>query len=292
MSAMKALPWFCSCRPTVLSQGLVSRATVPCAQLQALHATSSASSRVVTASSQARRFSQPPARAVRNVRHPRFRPGATQSATNEDLFFDEERGYDKRYTTTDSVRDSGRSRLPRDLEITDPRIMLDYGGSVEGPIRTADVIRQLLPDESLRMVEAFVPPDKAKGKPAKLAVCKVFNRSEETRREMEHQKKQKEAAASERASRPKEVELTWAIGTNDVMTKMRQMESFLFKKKEVHVVIAHKKKKGKPLPRVSEPDAQSLVQRVKEEIVARGGHEAKPARGEVGSAITFFVRPK
>lgn len=205
----------------------------------------------------------------------------------------EARGFDRRFTTQKDIERSGRDRPPQDHEITDPQIMVIDNGASEGPLATSFVLTKLEAEESLRMIQPYVPADPKNGRPgAQLAVCKIVNKRDEYARQ--RQLKERRKAGGEGGGggggkpKTKELELTWAIGAHDLATKMRQMGGFLGKGMKVDLMLG-RKKGGK---QVSGEEAADVVRRVREEVAAHGGREGKPASGQVGGTLRLFLEGK
>ena len=223
----------------------------------------------------------PPQCLKRKPRPPREPVDASALDDREDL------GFDPRYTTKEVIARSGRDRLPRDLEIKDPRIMVMEKGVVEGPLSTMFVLSKLLPEESLRMTTPYIPA--RDGAPESFAVCKIVNKKEEYEKERDKRTKQKvNAAAGGVAPKTKEMELSWGISGGDVDTKMRQIVGFLEKGMKVRVVFG-KKKRGKE---VTGKDAAALVAKVREGIEGAGGRESKGAEGDIGGTYRMYIEKK
>jgi len=227
-------------------------------------------------------FSYTPQRCLK--RKPRPPKGPVDPSALDDR---EDLGFDPRYTTKEVIARSGRDRLPRDLEIKDPRIMVMEKGVVEGPLSTMFVLSKLLPEESLRMTTPYIPAKD--GTPESFAVCKIVNKKEAYEKEREKKTKQKvTAAAGGVAPKTKEMELSWGISGGDVDTKMRQILGFLEKGMKVRVVFG-KKKRGKE---VTGKDAAALVAKVREGIEGAGGRESKGAEGDIGGTYRMHIEKK
>ncbi|POR35914.1 Translation initiation factor IF-3 [Tolypocladium paradoxum] len=197
------------------------------------------------------------------------------------------RGFDRRFTTQKDIERSGRDRPPQDHEITDPQIMVIDNGASEGPLATSFVLTKLEPDESLRMMQPYVPADPKNGRPsAQLAVCKIVNKRDEYARQRQIRERRK--AGDGGKPKTKELELTWAIGEHDLATKMRQMGGFLAKGMKVELMLG-RKKGGK---QVSGDEAADVLRRVRDEVAAHGGREGKPASGQVGGTMRLFLEGK
>ncbi|KAG5984145.1 hypothetical protein E4U55_005858 [Claviceps digitariae] len=196
------------------------------------------------------------------------------------------RGFDRRYTTQEDINRSGRDRPPRDHEITDPLIMVIDNGVTEGPLSTPYVLTKLEDFESLRMLQPYVPANPQDDRPrCQYALCKIVNKTDDYERRKQLKKKKQAAAGTPKT---KELELTWSIGQHDLSTKMRQMGGFLAKGFKVEVLMA-KKKGGR---KVEEREAEAVVKRLREEVDMNGAREAKPATGEPGGTMRFYLEGK
>lgn len=197
---------------------------------------------------------------------------------------EEEEKIDRRYTLGDYMEKTGRDRLPRDYEITDPQILVLDGGSIEGPLASRFVMTKLSPGESLRMVKPYTPANPKEGTPAQYALCKIVDIQEEYKAERERKEKKKGSGKP----KTKEIELSWGISEHDLVTKTRQVAGFLEKGFKVEVVMG-KKKGGR---KVTEKDAQDVLKKIRQEVEAHNGMESKPPQGEVGGVMRLMLESK
>lgn len=191
---------------------------------------------------------------------------------------------DRRFTLGDYMEKTGKDRLPQDYEITDPKILVLDGGTIEGPLVTRFVMTKLSTGESLRMVQPYKPANTKEGTPEQYALCKIVNVQEEYKAERERKEKRKLSAKP----KVKEVELSWGISENDLVTKTRQLGEFLEKGCKVEVVLG-KKKRGR---NVTEKDAQEVLKRVRAEAEARNAMETKTPQGDVGEVMRLTLESK
>ncbi|KAI5461728.1 hypothetical protein BGZ63DRAFT_342839, partial [Mariannaea sp. PMI_226] len=195
---------------------------------------------------------------------------------------DDDRGYDKRYTTKEDIEKSGRDRYPQDHEITDPKIMVLDNGNVDGPLLTRHVLSRLDSSESLRMVNPYIPARPKDGRMAEYALCKIVNKKDEYLRQREAKERRRVAKAT--SAKVKELELNWAIGENDLQTKMRQLSGFLEKGWRVEIILG-KKKGGR---KVEDAEAAQVLSKVKKAIEELGGKEYRDMSGQVNRSLRMY----
>jgi translation initiation factor IF-3 len=218
---------------------------------------------------------------IRGFATPRRKPQKPaqggETGANED-------GVDTRWTTQERIKKSGRDRPPQDHEITDPRIMVLEHGTTEGPLQTRYVLSKLEPDESLRMIQPYIPA--GENRPPQYALCKIVNKREEYERQ--RQVKERKRADKANKAKLKEVEITWTIGENDLATKIRQMGAFLDKGYKVELAIG-KKKRGRD---ASTEEIKEVLAKVREGFEAQGAKETKPATGNPGATMKLYLEGK
>ncbi|KAL2207549.1 hypothetical protein CC79DRAFT_1333355 [Sarocladium strictum] len=190
--------------------------------------------------------------------------------------------HDPRFTTAASVQRSGRSRLPRDHEITDPQIMVHEKEMVEGPLRTQFVLTKIEPHESLRMVTPYVPATKEA--PQKFAVCKIVNKADEVAK----LKQSRESKQKAKKVKEKTIEVNWGIDANDLRTKFIGLKKLMDGPSKVTVRFG-KKKGSKVKPDYN--DQTALIQKVIQETIKMGGREMRPMEGAIqdGAVSLLFA---
>lgn len=101
--------------------------------------------------------------------------------------------------------------------------------------------------------------------------------------------KQLQAASVEkvkRDSKPKQIELNWAIGGNDLDMKMKQLRQFVEKGKKVEILLAAKKRQRKATPE----EANTVVQEIRKTVdEIEGCRELKPLDGKIGGQALITV---
>ncbi|KJZ70251.1 hypothetical protein HIM_10365 [Hirsutella minnesotensis 3608] len=258
----------------------------------------------------------------RSARRPPFSPsrgfgprGPSRGRDNEAEEQDEDEddgrgGVDRRYTLKQDIDRLRRDRMPQDEEITDPFIMVIDKGAPEGPLRTQFVLSKLTADETLRMLQPYVPakygPD-----PDAYALCKIYNRREEYQRQQEVK-----AARRKLAARPawisneggtsegvvasavvagvrgkgktKELDVSWAIGPHDLAIKMRQMGRFVQRGMRVELTV-ERKRGGRP---TTEEEAAALLRSIREHVEANGGKLKGEPSGEPLRTVKMIIESK
>jgi len=83
----------------------------------------------------------------------------------------------------------------------------------------------------------------------------------------------------------KQLELSWAIDTNDLGHRLKKMKGFLEEGRKVEVVVA--KKKGGRM--ASPKECEGVIARVKQAVAeVEGANETKAMEGKVGGTATLF----
>jgi translation initiation factor IF-3 len=198
---------------------------------------------------------------------------------------DQDRTFDRRYTTKEEFEKSGRDRLPQDFEIKDPKIMVLDNGVFDGPLLTKHVLSRLPETESLRMVTPYIPADPKNDKPTQYAVCKIVNKRDEYERQRELNLRRR--LSKQTTSKTKEVEMSWAISEHDLGVKTKQLVGFLSKGMKVELILGFKKKGQKK--RTSDDTAEEVYTKVKKLVEELGSREYKPRDGEVGKTMRIYL---
>jgi translation initiation factor IF-3 len=231
---------------------------------------------------QNRRFSVSPLQLKGKVR----RGKAGQDNLETEPGDEEDKGFDRRYTTQEDFIKSGRDRLPIDFEITDPKIMVLDNGVLDGPLFTRNVMSRIdTATDSLRMATPFIPADPKNNKPVQYALCKIVNKREEYERQRELQ--QRRRVSKQTSSKTKEIEMSWAISDNDLKIKAKQLIGFLSKGWKVEVILGFKKKGQKK--RTSDDTAEEAYVKVQKLVKELGSKEYKPREGDVGRTMRFYL---
>ena len=231
---------------------------------------------------QNRLFSASPVQLKGKVRRGKGVLDDLETEANEE----ENRGFDRRYTTQDDFIKSGRDRLPIDHEIKDPKIMVVDDGVFDGPLPTRNVMNRIdQSTHSLRMVTPYIPGDPKNNKPTQYALCKVVNKREEYERQRELHERRR--VSKQTSTKLKEIELSWAISDNDLKVKTKQLVNFLSKGMKVEVILGFKKKGQKK--RTSEDTAEEVFAKVQKLVKDLGSKEYKPREGEIGRTFRFYL---
>lgn len=154
--------------------------------------------------------------------------------------------------------------------------------SLSEPIALREALREVN-----RQHEVLRQIGKSDGtKPAIVEICSKEALAGELRKKEERAAETKKNA---RASKPKQVELNWAIGGHDLEIKMKQLSDFIEKGKKVEILLASRKRQRKATPE----EAQALHKKIKDTIAEIGAKEIKPMEGAVGAQAMMTVqKPK
>ena len=98
---------------------------------------------------------------------------------------------------------------------------------------------------------------------------------------------EKEKRAEQREKKTKQIELNWAIGSNDLQMKMKQMEGFLSEGKKVEILLAPKRHARRATVEEAEK-VMKLIGEKLEEVDAR----AVSKDGQLLKQVTMTVRKK
>lgn len=161
--------------------------------------------------------------------------------------------------------------------VTAPEIMIGEDGvGLKGPLRTADVLRDLNPaTHELRQV--------APGTNG-IPICKVFDLATEAA--MKAAREEREKARQKAKAKHKIVEISWAIAENDLAMKGRRVKEFLESGFRVEVVLLPRKRGRKATVK----ECEELMEKVREVFgEVEGAKEARKPDGEVGKTLRMFV---
>ena len=154
-------------------------------------------------------------------------------------------------------------------------------------VRVVDDHGSLQPAESLVSVLASFdrqkyflvqvsPPDSEE-----IPVCKILDRVKAREAERAKSKPVKDLSTT-----TKQLELGWAIDTNDLGHRMNKMKEFLEQGRRVEIIISPKKRARK----VARDEASLVVKRIRERIgQVEGAKEWKEMQGVPGGMVTIFV---
>lgn len=122
-----------------------------------------------------------------------------------------------------------------------------------------------------------------------MAICRIMTITDLLKQKKDKERLQKEHKKSIKQSVPKQIELNWAIGPNDLEHKLTQMKDFIKDGKKVEVVLASKKKQRRATPE----EGQEVLRKVREKLAEADGREIKEMEGgEVGKHTVLTIRKK
>lgn len=118
----------------------------------------------------------------------------------------------------------------------------------------------------------------AAGSEVRPPVCKV-----QTWEEIEERRKERAKPAKEPS---KQLELNWGINDHDLEHRLRKLQQFLEKGKQVEILLLPKKKKKA----ATKEQAMHVLRQVKSAIIQMGGIEWKSMSGSLLGVLTLFVK--
>ncbi|ERF74324.1 hypothetical protein EPUS_02011 [Endocarpon pusillum Z07020] len=122
-----------------------------------------------------------------------------------------------------------------------------------------------------------------------MAICRIMTKADLLKQKKDKERMQQEHKKSLKQSVPKQIELNWAIGPNDLEHKMTQMKGFIKDGKKVEVVLASKKRQRQATPE----EGQEVLRKVKEKLAEADAIEIKEMQGgEVGKHTVLTIRKK
>lgn len=122
-----------------------------------------------------------------------------------------------------------------------------------------------------------------------VAICRIMTLSDLLLQKRDKEKAQKELRKSVKQAVPKQIELNWAIGPNDLEHKLTQLKSFIEDGKKVEVVLARRKKKRQ----ATMAEGEELMKKVRTKLEEIDAREIKPMEGrEIGKHIMLTVRKR
>ena len=122
-----------------------------------------------------------------------------------------------------------------------------------------------------------------------MAICRVMTISDLLTQKRDKERVQKEHRKSLKQAMPKQIELNWAIGPNDLEHKLTQLKSFIEDGKKVEVVLASKKKQRQ----ATLEEGREVLRKVRKKLAEADAREIKPMEGgEIGKHTILTVRKR
>ena len=123
----------------------------------------------------------------------------------------------------------------------------------------------------------------------RMAICRIMTITDLQKQKKDKERVQQEHKKSLKQSVPKQIELNWAIGPNDLEHKLTQMKGFIKDGRKVEVVLANKKRQRQATPE----EGRGVLRKVKEKLAEADGREIKEMQGgEVGKHTVLTIRKK
>lgn len=121
------------------------------------------------------------------------------------------------------------------------------------------------------------------------AICRIMTNADLQNQKREKERVQKEQKKSLKQSVPKQIELNWAIGPNDLEHKLSQLKGFIEAGKRVEVVLASKRRQRQ----ATTEEGTEVLRKVREKVAEADGRETKPMQGGVvGKHTVLTVRKR
>lgn len=122
-----------------------------------------------------------------------------------------------------------------------------------------------------------------------MAICRIMTIADLLKQKRDKERVQKEHKKSLKQSAPKQIELNWAIGPNDLEHKLTQLKGFIEDGKKVEVVLANKKRQRQATPE----EGREVLKKVKAKLAEADGREINQMQGGVvGRHTVLTVRKK
>lgn len=119
------------------------------------------------------------------------------------------------------------------------------------------------------------------------AVVEITTKSGLTERLKNKEIAAMESARATRAKKPKQIEVNWAMSSNDLQMKLRQLREFVDKGKKVEILLASRKRQRKATPE----EAAVVVDEIRKTISEiEGCKEVAPMEGKIGGQAVIVVQ--
>lgn len=152
-------------------------------------------------------------------------------------------------------------------------------GKLSKPVPTEDVMSGLVDDQVLMELS---PEGQFPG----AAVCQITTKQELLAQVAQRNRAVQELQKQMRQSKPKQIELNWAISEHDLELKLKQMAEFLDKGKKVEVLLAARKRQR----RATAEEGQTVLDKVRSKIEEVGGKEFKDMEGRLLGQVILSVQ--
>lgn len=162
----------------------------------------------------------------------------------------------------------------REVQLKDPQT-----GKLNDPQPLFSILRTL--DRDTQVVRALAQP------PGAPAIVEVSEKSALVARLKAKEEAAAEIAKEKRQSKPKQIELNWAISGHDLEMKIKQLRQFVDKGRIVEILLAAKKRQRRATPE----EADNVLAELRKAIAeTEGCKEIKPMQGRVGGQASLIVQ--
>lgn len=169
--------------------------------------------------------------------------------------------------------------LDEDIPTRDVQLKDAETGKLRPPQSLVSILSTI--DRDVMVVRCLVAPPNAP------AVVEVIPHSDLVDRLKNKEIHAMEHARSTRVKRPKQIEVNWALSSNDLQLKLKQLRDFLEKGKRVDILLASRKRQRK----ATLEEAQNVVSEIRRTIEEiEGCKEIAPMDGKIGGQALMIVQ--
>ena len=168
----------------------------------------------------------------------------------------------------------------RDVDTSQVRVK-QQDGSVTEPTSLVNLLSRLDP-RTQTVVQLSKPRTQSQ------AVVQITSLQELRDRFRAEQEAEKLLRVARRDTKPKQLEVNWAISEHDLELKLKQLEQFVEKGKRVEILLASKRKQR----RAELVEAETLLQKLRDKVADIDAKEVAPMEGKVLGQAMVVVQKK
>ena len=153
--------------------------------------------------------------------------------------------------------------------------------ALDPPRRLEQVIDQISRDEIVLELSSTAEQPNT-------SVVRITTRAELLEQANARAQALKDLQKSTKQGKSKQIEINWAISSNDLAIKLKQLGEFLEKGRKVEVLLANKKRQR----RASAEEGEGVLKRIRGRLEEMEAKEGKEMEGDVGGQATLFVQKR